>query len=395
MNDSTDPGNSTGSSDSPARNGKRRRILTILGLLFAVIGIAWLLLAVIVFSRREKTDDAYVVGNQVRISAQIPGTVVEVFARNTSRVEAGQVLLRLDPTDARQALDRAAAALAQSVRQVRQQQAESVQYDALVSARTLELQRAETDLARRVPLLAEKAVAEEEVRHAREDVALARAQLEQARQMRAAANALVDATTMQDNPAVMQQRAAYRDAWIALQRTAIVAPVNGYVAQRSVQLGQRIIPGEHLMSVIPLQDVWLEANLKEQQLRNLRIGQPVKLTSDQYGRSVEFHGHVIGLQAGTGAAFSVLPPQNASGNWIKVVQRVPVKVAFDPKELAEHPLRIGLSMTAIVDTHDRSGQVLASEPVSDVQESTSVYATDIAAAESAAAAIIRQNSGQD
>lgn len=376
-------------------NGKRRRILTILGVLFAVLGIAWLLLTIIVFSKRERTDDAYVTGNQVRISAQVTGTVVEVFARNTSRVAAGQVLVRLDPTDAQQAVDRAAAALAQSVRQVRQHQAETHQYDALVTARAMDLQRATTDQARREPLLAERAVSEEEVRHAREAVTLARAQLEQARQLRAGASALVEATSVEDNPTVMQQRAAYIDAWIAQQRAAIVAPVNGYVAQRSVQLGQRIVPGEHLMSVIPLQDVWLEANFKEQQLRNLRIGQPTTITSDQYGRSVVFHGHVIGLQAGTGAAFSVLPPQNASGNWIKVVQRVPVKIALDPKELAEHPLRIGLSMTATVDTHDRSGLVLASEPVSDVQESTSAYATDTAAAAAAAAAIIRHNSGQD
>jgi membrane fusion protein, multidrug efflux system len=381
--------------DTAAPNGKRRRILTILGLVFAVIGIGWVLLSVIVFSKREKTDDAYVAGNQVRISAQVSGTVIEVFARNTSRVAAGQVLLRVDPTDARLAVDRAEAALAQSVRQVRQQQAESVQYDALVSARELELKRAESDLARRMPLLAEKAVAEEEVGHAREAVALARAQLEQARQLRAAANALVDSTSVQDNPAVMQQRAAYRDAWVALQRASVVAPVDGYIAQRSVQLGQRIIPGEHLMSVIPLKDVWLDANFKEQQLRHLRIGQPVTAVSDQYGRSVVFHGHVIGVQAGTGAAFSVLPPQNASGNWIKVVQRVPVKIAFDPGELAEHPLRIGLSMTVKVDTRDRSGPVLASEPVSDIQESTLAYATDIVAADAAAAAIIQRNAGRN
>ena len=381
--------------DTAAPNGKRRRILTILGLVFAVIGIGWVLLTVIVFSKREKTDDAYVAGNQVRISAQVSGTVIEVFARNTSRVAAGQVLLRVDPTDARLAVDRAEAALAQSVRQVRQQQAESVQYDALVSARELELKRAESDLARRMPLLAEKAVAEEEVGHAREAVALARAQLEQARQLRAAANALVDSTSVQDNPAVMQQRAAYRDAWVALQRASVVAPVDGYIAQRSVQLGQRIIPGEHLMSVIPLKDVWLDANFKEQQLRHLRIGQPVTAVSDQYGRSVVFHGHVIGVQAGTGAAFSVLPPQNASGNWIKVVQRVPVKIAFDPGELAEHPLRIGLSMTVKVDTRDRSGAVLASEPVSDIQESTLAYATDIVAADAAAAAIIQRNAGRN
>ncbi len=380
---------------SEAPNGKRRRIFTILGIVFVTGGLAWLLLSVFVFSRRETTDDAYVVGNQIRISAQVSGTVIEVLARNTSRVAAGQVLLRLDTTDAQQGLLRAEAALAQSVRHVRQEQAETHQYDALVSARTLELHNAEADLARRLPLLAEKAVAEEEVGHAREAVALAQAQLEQAQQLRSGSGALVDATTLQDNPSVQQQRAMYEDAWIALHRAAIVAPVNGYIAQRSVQLGQHIMPGEHLMTVIPLQDVWLEANFKEQQLRNLRIGQPATITSDQYGGGVVFHGHVIGVQAGTGAAFSVLPPQNASGNWIKVVQRVAVKIALDPKELAQHPLRIGLSMSVKVDTRDRSGRVLDSEPVSDVQEGTTAYATDTAAADAAAEAIIQHNAGRN
>jgi membrane fusion protein (multidrug efflux system) len=393
MSDSTQTPQTPAASEAP--NGKRRRIFTILGIVIVVGAIAFLLLSVFVFSRREKTDDAYVVGNQIRISAQVPGTVVEVLARNTSRVMAGQVLLRLDTTDAQQAVLRAEAALAQAVRHVRQEQAETHQYDALVSARTLELHNAESDLARRVPLLAEKAVAEEEVGHAREAVALARAQLEQAQQLHSASAALVDATTLQDNPTVQQPRALYKDAWIALHRASIVAPVEGYIAQRSVQLGQQIMPGEHLMTVIPLQDVWLEANFKEQQLRNLRIGQPATITSDQYGGGVVFHGHVIGVQAGTGAAFSVLPPQNASGNWIKVVQRVAVKIALDPKELAQHPLRIGLSMTVNVDTHDRSGKVLDSEPVSDVQENTTAYATDTAAADAAADAIIKHNAGRN
>lgn len=379
--------------DTPAAAppGKRRRILTVIALVFAALALAWFALDRWVFSLRETTDDAYVAGNQVRISAQVPGTVVEVLARNTSRVEAGQVLLRLDPTDAQQALDRAAAALAQSVREVRARVGNAGQADALVAVRQLELQRAESDLALREPLLAERAIAQEELRHAREAVALARAQLAQARQQATAARALVDSTSVADNPAVQAQRVAYRDAWIARQRTAIVAPVSGHVAQRSVQLGQHVAPGEPLMTVIPLQDVWLDANFKEGQLRNLRIGQAARITSDQYGRSVVYRGRVIGLQAGTGAAFSLLPPQNASGNWIKVVQRVPVKIALDPAELAEYPLRVGLSMTATVDTRERSGPVLAAEPVSDVREVTQAYARDLAEADAAAEQIVRQH----
>lgn len=375
-------------------NGKRRRILLIIAAIFITLGAAWVVLDVLVLSKREKTDDAYVVGNQVGVSTEVAGTVVEVFVRNTSRVAAGQTLLKLDDTDARQRLAHAAAQLAQTVRQVRMQQAQAVQYDAGIAERELQLQRAQADLARREPLLAQQAVAGEEVRHAREAVQLAEASLTQAQQQAAAARALVAGVSLEKNPAVQAASTAYQDAWLALRRTTVVAPVGGYVAQRSVQLGQRVAPGERLLSIIPLEDVWLDANFKESQLRHLRLGQPATLVSDLYGGDVVFHGHVIGLSAGTGSAFSLLPPQNATGNWIKVVQRLPVKIALDPAELAEHPLRIGLSVTATVDTHDRSGAVLAQNPVSDVHEQTSSYAQDLAAAAAEAAEIIRANSGK-
>jgi len=378
---------------TPAPNGKRRRILLTIASVILVLALIWVALEIFVFSKREKTDDAYVTGNQVRISAQLSGTVVEVFVRNTSRVAAGQVLLTLDPTDAQQAVERASAALAQAVRQVRQQQAQSSQFDSTIAARELELQRAEQDLAQREPLLAEQAVAGEEVRHARDAVSLARAQLAQAREQSRAARALVDDLPVSENPAVLAARAAYKDAWLSLQRTRVVAPIDGFIALRSVQLGQRIAPGEPLMSIVPLQDVWIEANFKEGQLRHLRIGQAASITTDVYGGSVEFHGHVIGLSAGTGSAFSLLPPQNASGNWIKVVQRVPVKIALMPEELEKHPLRLGLSTTTRIDTRDRSGAVLAAEPVSDIHENTISYQQDLKAADEAAAAIIRANAG--
>ena len=375
-------------------NGKRRRLMLIIAAIFITLGAAWTLLEVLVLSQREKTDDAYVVGNQIGVSAEVTGTVVEVFVRNTARVAAGQVLLKLDDTDARQRLARAAAELAQTVRQVRVQQAQAVQYDAGIAERELQLERARADLARREPLLAQQAVAAEEVRHAREAVQIAEAALTQARQQAVAARALVSGVSLEQNPAVQAASTAYQDAWLALKRTTVVAPTGGYVAQRSVQLGQRIAPGERLLAIIPLEDVWLEANFKEGQLRHLRLGQPAKLVSDLYGNDVVFHGRVIGLSAGTGSAFALLPPQNASGNWIKVVQRVPVKIALDPAELAAHPLRIGLSITATVDTHDRAGAVLAPDPVSDVHEQTASYAHDLAAAAAEAGGIIRANSGK-
>ncbi len=315
MSEETTPTEPAASEPAANGNGKRRRILLIIACIFITLGIAWTLLDIIVLSKREKTDDAYVVGNQIGVSAEMGGTVVEVFARNTSKVASGQALLKLDDTDAKQQLARAAAELAQTVRQVRVQQAQAVQFDAAITERELQLTRAAADLAKREPLLAEQAVAGEEVRHAREAVQLAQAGLTQARQQAAAAHALVAGVPLAQNPAVLAAANAYQDAWLAVHRTTVVAPTGGYVAQRSVQLGQRIAQGEHLLTIIPLADVWLEANFKESQLRHLRIGQPVKIVSDLYGGDFVFHGHVIGLSAGTGSAFSLLPPQNASGNW--------------------------------------------------------------------------------
>ena len=376
-----------------ASNSKRRRILTIVASVFAVLGILWFLLWYVVLSEREKTDDAYVIGNQVAVTSQIAGTVVGVYAENTHLVSAGQVLVRFDPTDADTALSRAASALARAVRQVRQQRAMAGQYDALVERGGIELARAEADLARRSPLLADQAVAPEEVKHADEAVAMARANLSQAQRQADAARALVDGVSVQENPAVLEAKAAYRDAWVNAGRNAIVAPVDGFVALRNVQLGQHIQAGEPLLSIVPLQNLWVDANFKENQLRNLRLGQRTEVSSDLYGGNVIYHGNVVGMAAGTGAAFSVLPAQNASGNWIKVVQRVPVRVSIAPEDLAKHPLRIGLSTTVTVDTHERSGAMLAATPTAGAGASTDVYAADIARANATADAIITRNLG--
>ncbi len=377
----------------PPSNGKRRRMLLLLTLVFLVAGALWILYWALVLSKREETDDAYVNGNKVVISAQVPGTVTAVLTDDTQRVEAGQVLVRLDPTDARIALARSASSLAQTVRQVRQERAMAEQYDALVAARKLEVARAEADLAKREPLIAESAIAPEEVRHAHETVALAKAAWVQAERQATAAHALVDGTRVEDNPAVLQAKAVYRDAWVAAERNAVVAPVAGYVAERSVQLGQHIQPGQALMTVIPLGTLWIDANFKEVQLRNLRIGQAAEVRSDLYGGSFTFHGRIQGMSAGTGAAFALLPAQNASGNWIKVVQRVPVRIALDARELEKAPLRVGLSTTVTVDTTRRDGPVLArnvdERPVGD----TEVYQRDLEHANSEADDIIRANLG--
>ena len=390
MNATPDP------APAPPANGKRRRIMILIGSVFILLGLLWFLYWFFVSSKREDTDDAYVNGNKVILSSQVTGTVVEVLTDDTQPVKAGQVLVRLDPSDAAIALSRAGNALAQVVRQVRQQKSTADDYDAVVESRKLELSRAEVDLAKREPLLADQAIAAEDLRHAHEAVDLARAALNQANRQSAGAHALVDGTPIAENPAVLGARDAYRDAWIAAQRNSIVSPIAGYVAERSVQLGQRITPGQALLTVIPLQDLWIDANFKEVQLRHLRLKQPVEIRSDLYGGSFIFHGQVEGVSAGTGAAFSLLPAQNASGNWIKVTQRVPVRIHVNPDDLAKHPLRVGLSTTVTVDTTSQDGDVLAAEPESGLPESsTAIYTQDQGKADAEADALIQRNLGGD
>lgn len=381
-------------SDSPPdSDAQRRRVLTLLTGLLVLVALSWAVYAVLVLSRRERTDDAYVNGNKVVVSAQVAGTVIVVLADDTQLVQAGQVLVRLDPTDAEVSLARAAGSLASVVRHVRQEKATAAQYDSLVLSRRIELDRARVDLAKRAPLLGAHAIAPEEVRHARESVRLAEAALAEATRQASAAHALVDGTAVQNNPEVLEAKASYRDAWIAARRNAVLAPVAGYVAERSVQLGARIQPGEALMTVVPLNALWVDANFKEVQLKNLRIGQAAVVKSDLYGGSYLFHGRVTGMSAGTGAAFALLPPQNASGNWIKIVQRVPVRIEIDPQDLARAPLRVGLSATVTVDTTERRGPVLAAAPAERPVGVTEVYGTDLAAANVQADAIVADNLG--
>lgn len=374
-------------------NGKRRVVLLTIAGIFLAAGIVWFLLYWFVFSWREITDDAYVNGNQVTLSSQVTGTVISVLADDTQRVDAGQVLVKLDPTDSDLALAKAQSALAQAVRQVRQQTQTAAQYESSIAPKREELARAQADLARREPLLAEHAIAPEEVAHARQAVADARSALDAAERQSNAAHALIDGSDVAGNPLVQQARTAYREAWVAAHRNAIVAPVSGYVAQRSVQVGSRVQPGQSLLTILPLHDLWVDANFKEVQLKHIRIGQPAEVRTDVYGGDVVYHGKVEGLAAGTGGAFALLPAQNASGNWIKVVQRVPVRITFDAKELEKYPLRVGLSTEVKVDTHDRNGAVLAQATASKAIARTDVYTTDSTAAETAADAIVQANMG--
>jgi membrane fusion protein (multidrug efflux system) len=374
--------------------GKRRRALLIVALVFILAALAWLLLWLFVFSKRETTDDAYVGGNQVALSTQVPGTVVAIFADDTQRVEAGQVLVKLDSTDADVRLRQARSQLAQAVRQVRQQTDSASSADAQVVTAQINLKKAEADLKRRLPLIAEQAEAPETIQHLRDAVDQARAALVTAQAQASAAHASIEGTQVVNNPAVEQARANFRAAWVAAQRNDIYAPVSGYVAQRSVQLGNSVQPGQQLMTVVPLHDLWVDANFKEGQLRHIRIGQPAKIVSDVYGSSVEYHGKVIGLGAGTGSAFSLLPAQNATGNWIKVVQRVPVRIALNDQDLDKHPLRVGLSTEVTIDITDDHGAALAQAPSDKPLAQTSVYDQMASKADAEADQVIQANLGK-
>src|ERR1700759_4115839 len=339
----------------PANNSKRKRMMTLLVIVILIAAIAYGLYYFLVARFHEDTDDAYVNGNVVQITPQVTGTVVAVNADDTQTVKAGDPLVVLDPADARVALQQAEANLAQTVRQVRGLFADDNQYQAQVAQRQSDLSRAQDDLKRRMTVAQTGAVSQEEISHARDAVKSAQAAVDAAQQQLASNRALTANTTIASHPNVQAAAAKVRDAYLNNARNTLPAPVTGYVAKRSVQVGQRVSPGTPLMAIVPLGGVWVDANFKEVQLKHMRIGQPVELTADVYGSSVKYHGKVVGFSAGTGAAFSLLPAQNATGNWIKVVQRLPVRIELDPQELEKHPLRIGLSMQVDVDIRNDNG----------------------------------------
>ena len=344
---------------------------------------------------RTSTDDAYVQGNLVQLTPQIAGIVVRINADDTALVREGDPVVVLDDADTRTALDEAKAGLAQAVRRVRQLYANTDALRASVELRRAEWRRAREDLQRRTGLPDARALAEEDLKHAQAQVESAAAALKAAEQQLAASEALVSRTTVATHPDVKQAAAKLRESYLAAQRASVLAPVTGYVAKRSVQLGEQVAPGAPLLAIVPLADVWVDANFKETQLEYVRIGQPATLTSDLYGGAVTYHGTVIGLGPGTGSAFALLPPQNATGNWIKIVQRLPVRIRLDPQELAAHPLRVGLSMNASIDTHDRSGPVLASIPPTQPVAATQAYERALADAGQLEREIVQANLGAD
>jgi membrane fusion protein, multidrug efflux system len=296
-----------------------------------------------------------------------------INADDTELVQAGKPLIELDRSDAKVALDQAEAQLAQTVREVQVLFANNGSLAANVTLRSNEVERARADLARRQQLTASGAVSKEEVEHARNTLQSAEAALQASREQLASNHALTDRTTPALHPNVQRAASQLRAAYLAYARATLPAPITGYVAKRSVQIGQRVAAGTPLLSIVPLNAVWVDANFKEVQVARMRSGQPVTLHSDLYGSDVIYHGKVVGLAAGTGAAFALLPAQNASGNWIKVVQRIPVRIALEPKELAEHPLRVGVSMQVKVDISHADVTSLTATPA----RTAPAYKTDV------------------
>jgi len=371
----------------------RKRALIILAVLFVIIGVAYLTYWFLVLRHYQETDDAYVAGNQAQVMAQVSGSVNKVWFDDTDFVKKGDVLVTLDRTDAEQAFEKAQTALATSVRQTHQLIINGRQYQATIDLQRTALDQAQADLRRREPLGAANLIGKEDLQHARDAVATARAQLDVAVQQYNANQAAVLNTALENQPAVKQSAAELRDAWLALQRTNVVSPIDGYVSRRSVQVGSQISTTTPLLAIVPANNLWVDANFKETQLAGVRIGQPATVVADIYGDDVIYHGKVVGLDMGTGSAFSLLPAQNATGNWIKVVQRLPVRIELDPAEVAKHPLRIGLSTLVKIDTANAEGAVLATSVRSKPAYESSALALDLAPANALIADIIRANAG--
>ncbi|MDF2642362.1 MAG: multidrug resistance protein [Pseudomonas sp.] len=374
------------------KSGKRKVLLIGLALLVIVCGLAVWAWHELYGRWSESTDDAYVNGNVVEITPLTTGTVISIAADDGDLVREGQELLKFDPSDAEVGLQSAEANLGKVVRQVRGLYSNVDGIKAQLAAQRAEVQKAQDNYNRRRNLAASGAISQEELSHAKDDLTSAQSALTHIQQQLASNVALVDDTEVSSHPDVKAAAAQLRQAYLANARTTLLAPVTGYVAKRTVQLGQRVQPGTATMAVIPLDQLWIDANFKETQLGKMRIGQPVEISSDLYGSDVKYNGTIDSLGAGTGSAFALLPAQNATGNWIKIVQRVPVRVHINADELAKHPLRVGLSTTVDVDLHDQSGPVLAQQPPRQATFSTDIYAGQLAEADALIARLIHDNS---
>jgi membrane fusion protein (multidrug efflux system) len=342
------------------KQGRRPALLLLAGVVL-VGGLAWATYNFLFAGAHVATDDAYIGGDVAQVTSEVPGTVIALHADDTQSVHRDQLLVELDPANADVQMEAAKAGLAQAVRHIRSLRAQEEQLRAQIAAREADLRRAEDDTRRRAGLIATGAVSREDFNHAQDATAAQVAALAGARAQLEQILAQLGTTPLARQPEVLSAESQLRDAALALRRTRIQAPADGIVAQRNVEVGQHVDAGTPLMAVVPLGDVWVNANFKEVQLQHMRVGQKATVTTDIYGGKVTYHGKVAGLAAGSGNAFSLLPAQNATGNWIKIVQRLPVRILLDPSEIEKNPLRIGLSASVDIDVSDQSGGMIAAQ----------------------------------
>ncbi|WP_118775613.1 EmrA/EmrK family multidrug efflux transporter periplasmic adaptor subunit [Haemophilus haemolyticus] len=380
------------STKSVSNKTNRKKGLSIFILVLLVISIACALYWFFFLKDFEETEDAYVEGNQVMVSSQVAGNVAKIHADNMDKVHAGDILVELDDTNAKLSFEQAKSNLANAVRQVEQLGFTVQQLQSAVHANEISLAQAQGNLARRVQLEKMGAIDKESFQHTKEAVELSKANLNSSRNQLAANQALLSNVPLRQQPQIQNAMSSLKQAWLNLQRTKIRSPIDGYVARRNAQVGQAVSVGGALMAVVSNEQMWLEANFKETQLTNMRIGQPVKIHFDLYGKNKEFDGVINGIEMGTGNAFSLLPSQNATGNWIKVVQRVPVRIKLDPQQFVETPLRIGLSATAKVRIADSSGPMLREKLEPKTLFATDTLKYDESAVEDLIESIIQQNS---
>ncbi|WP_373603077.1 EmrA/EmrK family multidrug efflux transporter periplasmic adaptor subunit [Aggregatibacter sp. HMT-949] len=369
----------------------RKKGLSIFILLLIVSGILAAFYWLFFLKDIESTEDAYVGGNQIMVSGQVAGNVAKINVDNMDKVRAGDILIELDDTNAKLSFEQAQSNLANAVRQIKQLEFTVQQLQAAVNANEITLAQAQGNLNRRVQLEKSGAIDQESFQHAKEAVALAKANLSSSQNQLAANQALLLARPLMQQPQIQNAVAAVKQAWLNLQRTQIKSPIDGYVARRSAQVGQAVSVGSPLMAVISTEQMWLDANFKETQLTDMRLGQPAEVHFDLYGKDKVFHGTVVGIDIGTGSAFSLLPSQNASGNWIKVVQRIPVRIQLDAQQIAENPLRIGLSATVKVNVANKDGAFLREIDAPRTHYTTDTLHYDESAVDSLIQSIIEQN----
>ena len=374
------------------KSQQRKKGLSIFILLLLLISIGSAAYWFFFIKGFEETEDAYVSGNQVMVSAQVAGNISKINVDNMDPVQAGDVLLELDDTNAKLSFEQAKSNLANAVRQVSQLNYTVKQLKSAVRANEITLTQAQGNLNRRVQLVKDGAIDKESFQHAKEAVELAKANLTTSQNQLEANQALLLDGPLSEQPQIQSAVSNLKQAWLNLERTKIRSPIKGYVARHNAQVGQAVSVGGALMAVVNTDQMWLDANFKETQLTHMRIGQPVEIHFDLYGKDKTFNGKVVGIEMGTGSAFSLLPTQNATGNWIKVVQRVPVRIQLDPQQLIENPLRIGLSATVKVNVSDSQGETLRNQAPTTTLYSTNVLQYDESAVNNLIESIIRDNS---